>query len=75
MSAAPHHAQIAVLGAQPRLVPLAGVALKIAVAATLWSERARSRRALAHLDDHLLRDIGLDRRDAWRESRRAFWQG
>jgi uncharacterized protein YjiS (DUF1127 family) len=29
----------------------------------LRRERARTRRALAHLDDRLLRDIGLTRRD------------
>ncbi|MAM62659.1 DUF1127 domain-containing protein [Maritimibacter sp. UBA3975] len=34
----------------------------------------RERRALARLDDHLLEDIGLSRRDAWSESRRPFWE-
>lgn len=33
----------------------------------------RSRRALARLDDHLLRDIGLTRQEANIESRRAPW--
>ena len=32
-----------------------------------WPERARQRRALAQLDDLLLRDIGLDRVDLARE--------
>ncbi|WP_207623917.1 DUF1127 domain-containing protein [Rhodobacter calidifons] len=34
---------------------------------------ARSRRALAHLDDHLLRDIGLSRSKAQAEASRAAW--
>lgn len=34
---------------------------------------ARSRRALKHLDDHLLRDIGLNRAEAEAEMRRPFW--
>jgi uncharacterized protein YjiS (DUF1127 family) len=34
---------------------------------------ARSRRALLRLDDHCLRDIGLTRHEAERESARAPW--
>lgn len=34
---------------------------------------ARERRALARLDSHLLRDIGLTRDDATEEARRAAW--
>jgi len=33
----------------------------------------RSRRALLSLDDHSLKDIGLTRFDAWRESNRALF--
>ena len=33
----------------------------------------RSRRRLEHLDEHLLRDIGLTRAEALRESRRTAW--
>jgi len=33
----------------------------------------RSRRALLSLDDHTLKDIGLTRFDAWRESNRALF--
>jgi uncharacterized protein YjiS (DUF1127 family) len=39
-----------------------------------WQERARGRRALAYLDDHLLRDIGLTRADVERESMKPFWR-
>lgn len=34
---------------------------------------ARSRRALTHLDDHLLHDIGLSREEAEAEARRPVW--
>ena len=40
----------------------------------LWYERARQRRALRALDDHLLSDIGRSREEADREARRPFWQ-
>lgn len=33
----------------------------------------RSRRRLADLDDHLLRDVGLSRSEARRESERPAW--
>ncbi|SEA76299.1 DUF1127 domain-containing protein [Rubrimonas cliftonensis] len=50
-------------------------ALPTLVAATLrrWSERRRSRRALALLTPELLRDIGLDREAALNEAKKPFW--
>jgi uncharacterized protein YjiS (DUF1127 family) len=39
-----------------------------------WATRHRSRQSLARLDDHMLRDIGLDRTDARQECAKAFWQ-
>ncbi len=41
---------------------------------TVWSERHRARRALARLDEHMLRDIGLSQNEARREVARRFWQ-
>jgi uncharacterized protein YjiS (DUF1127 family) len=38
-----------------------------------WQELARERRALAAMDDHMLKDIGLSRADARREAGRPFW--
>jgi uncharacterized protein YjiS (DUF1127 family) len=52
---------------QPRLAA-------IAAAVGVWLERGRSRRLLAALSDHQLRDVGLSRADAWRESRKPFWR-
>ena len=37
-------------------------------------DRARQRRALARLDDRLLRDVGLSRADVEREYSRPFWK-
>ena len=41
----------------------------------VWRERSRSRRALAELDPHLLKDIGLSSYDARVESIKPFWVG
>jgi uncharacterized protein YjiS (DUF1127 family) len=37
-----------------------------------WQELARQRRALARLDDRMLKDLGLTRADALREAGRRF---
>lgn len=60
---------------QPSLAPQTALAVRVAVALETWARRARTRRALAQLDEHLLRDVGLDRRTAYIEARRKFWQG
>jgi uncharacterized protein YjiS (DUF1127 family) len=39
-----------------------------------WRRRYRARRALGALDDSLLRDIGLTRSKADRESAKPFWR-
>lgn len=38
------------------------------------AERVRQRRALARLDDRLLRDVGLRREDVQSEMARPFWR-
>lgn len=40
----------------------------------LWAERSRQRRELAALNDRALKDIGLCRIDALRESEKPFWR-
>jgi uncharacterized protein YjiS (DUF1127 family) len=40
----------------------------------LWWRNAWSRSHLRDLDDHLLRDVGLTRKQAERESLKWFWQ-
>jgi uncharacterized protein YjiS (DUF1127 family) len=50
---------------------LVGLARKVAV----WERRARTRRALSHLDATALRDLGLDPMTAQAEAARPFWKG
>lgn len=40
-----------------------------------WLLRAAQRRQLARFDDRMLKDVGLTRTDAHRETRKWFWQG
>jgi uncharacterized protein YjiS (DUF1127 family) len=47
---------------------------RVAEGALIWLERARQRRQLAELSDHMLRDIGLTRADAWAEAEKPFWR-
>lgn len=53
---------------------VARLALRFAAAVTRWDMNRRTRKALLHLDDHLLRDIGIERDAACTEARRPFWQ-
>ena len=39
-----------------------------------WLARRRSRRTLAALDPHMLRDIGLTMQDAQAERAKPFWR-
>jgi uncharacterized protein YjiS (DUF1127 family) len=39
-----------------------------------WQDRVRSRRMLRGLDDHMLRDIGIDRSTADQEGSMPFWR-
>jgi uncharacterized protein YjiS (DUF1127 family) len=39
-----------------------------------WLERARQRRHLGQLSDHMLKDIGLSRADVESETAKPFWR-
>jgi len=39
-----------------------------------WRERARERYLLLSLDEHTLKDLGLDRSRVYQETVRRFWQ-
>lgn len=54
--------------------PLSRVVLRAAVIVMTWETRARTRKQLKRLDQHLLKDIGLDSMSAETESSRAFWR-
>ena len=40
----------------------------------LWIQRHRQRRELLGLSDHMLKDLGLSRADAYDEASKRFWQ-
>ncbi len=40
----------------------------------LWYERSYQRHMLAAMDDRMLRDIGLERRDILEETAKPFWR-
>ncbi|NBE08639.1 DUF1127 domain-containing protein [Paragemmobacter ruber] len=56
------------------LPPLSRLLVSVALTLADWEARRRGRRALARLDEHLLRDIGLGEDHAAREAAKAFWQ-
>lgn len=39
-----------------------------------WNERSRQRQALAELEDHLLKDVGIARSAAAAEASKPFWR-
>jgi uncharacterized protein YjiS (DUF1127 family) len=39
-----------------------------------WLQRRRQRKALLELSDHVLKDIGISRNQAFQEGRKPFWQ-
>jgi uncharacterized protein YjiS (DUF1127 family) len=39
-----------------------------------WQRRHRSRSQRRMMSDHMCRDIGISRADAWREGRKPFWK-
>ena len=49
------------------------LAAKAVVGLLRWHDLARQRRALLTMSDYMLKDIGISRADAERESRRPFW--
>jgi uncharacterized protein YjiS (DUF1127 family) len=52
-----------------------GVMLSNAAATPrLWASRRHERHVLLSLDDHMLRDIGLDRYQAEEMAARPFWR-
>jgi uncharacterized protein YjiS (DUF1127 family) len=53
---------------------LGAVLVRSADLLLLWQERATQRTNLAHLDAHLLRDMGLSRGDVLVEVEKPFWQ-
>lgn len=40
----------------------------------LWQERSDERLRLREMDDHMLKDLGISRAQAYRESEKPFWR-
>ena len=55
------------------LPPVSRLLVEAALVLARWDERRRTRRALARLDAHILRDIGLTDTRAKAECRKPFW--
>ena len=53
---------------------LAALTWRAAMHVVTWQGRARERRKLATLDDHLLRDMGMSRSQIDLETRKSFWE-
>ena len=48
--------------------------IKMIAQAIVRARRQRQRTSLAQLDDRMLRDMGISRLEAERESRKPFWR-
>jgi uncharacterized protein YjiS (DUF1127 family) len=49
------------------------VVIKCLQTLTIWHDRAEQRHALGELNEHMLKDIGVSRADAYKELRKPFW--
>jgi uncharacterized protein YjiS (DUF1127 family) len=54
--------------------PLASVLFHMAQTVARWEERRQTRRALARLDAHLMRDIGMTPGAQSAECNKPFWR-
>lgn len=68
-----HHYDALHFLANRPLTPFSTVALRAVVTFVKWEERRRTRKALAQLDTHLLKDVGLTQETAHKEARLPFW--
>ena len=62
------------IGSRQSIRGLAVIVRAVAGRIEDWAERARQRRALRELSDHMLKDLGITRYDAEFEARKPFWR-
>lgn len=62
-----------ILSQTESLPPLSRLLLGLTVTIWHWEMRAKTRKALEKLDDHLLDDIGISKHDARQEWDKPFW--
>jgi uncharacterized protein YjiS (DUF1127 family) len=48
--------------------------VRVAHVLAVWENRARERKALAEMPPNMLKDIGISRIDAHRETDKPFWR-
>ncbi|MGQ0566666.1 MAG: DUF1127 domain-containing protein [Gemmobacter sp.] len=56
------------------LPPVSAAFAALAKRVRSWQDRRQTRAALRRLDTHMIRDIGLDAREAQAEAAKPFWQ-
>ena len=49
------------------------VVVKCLQSIVIWQERAEQRHALSQLSERMLKDIGVNHSDAYKEMRKPFW--
>ncbi len=49
------------------------IVVKVLNTIIIWQERSGQRHALSELNEHMLKDIGVSRADAYKEIRKPFW--
>ncbi len=59
---------------QQPLPPLSRLALSLVLTLVAWDLRRRTRKDLARLSGHLLRDVGIDPAHAQAETDKPFWR-
>ena len=65
--------QLTQTAATPPLPLFAQWAIAFAATVTLWERRAKTRRALADLDQARLQDVGISPEEARDEIRKRYW--
>lgn len=56
------------------LPPVSAALFNLARVALVWEQRRQTRRAMARLDGHMLRDIGLTAEAVEGETGKPFWR-
>lgn len=73
-TAAPAPFRSLALPAPASLPPVSRLLVSLALMLVAWDDRRRTRRALARLDAHLLRDAGLSDQIRDAETLKPFWR-
>lgn len=64
---------LALVERSQNLPPLTRALIGLAQVVQTWEMRLRTRKPLSNLEDHILKDIGICRRQAEEEWQKPFW--